>query len=131
MSEIKGKVPKPALIPITKKIRVPKVIETGPIDCFDDLIVKTDLGYPCNFCDQKLMFKKRREMIDHLQLDHNEELSEEQRNRELAGVFACDACRSVFCNKHILRTHKKAHDKVKDNKVCDVYYKFYLNIRTI
>ena len=70
-------------------------------------------------------------MIDHLQLDHNEELSEEQRNRELAGVFACDACRSVFCNKHILRTHKKAHDKVKDNKVCDVYYKFYLNIRTI
>ena len=131
MSEIKGKVSKPALIPITKKIRVPKVIETGPIDCFDDLIVKTDLGYPCNFCDQKLMFKKRREMIDHLQLDHNEELSEEQRNRELAGVFTCDVCQSVFCSKHILRTHRKAHDKVKDNKVCDVYYKFYLNIRTI
>ena len=36
MSEIKGKVPKPALIPITKKIRVPEIIETGQIDCFDD-----------------------------------------------------------------------------------------------
>merc|ERR1712126_217922 len=135
MSEIKAKVskavPSPAQTPITKKIRVPKVIETGPIDCFDDLIVKTDLGFPCNFCDKKLMFKKRREMIDHLQLDHNEELSEEQRNRELAGVFTCDVCHSVFCSKHILRTHRKAHNKVKDSRVCDTYYRYYLNIRTI
>ena len=31
--------------------RVPKLIDRGPIDCFDSLIVETDMGFPCNFCE--------------------------------------------------------------------------------
>ena len=114
-----------------KKIVVPKVIETGPIDCFDDLIVQTTLGFPCNFCDKKMMFKKRREMINHLQLEHEEELTAAQQNRELAGVFSCDVCTSTFHSKHILKTHIKAHRKMNGKAICDNYYKFYLNVRVL
>ena len=114
-----------------KKIVVPKVIETGPIDCFDDLIVQTTMGFPCNFCDKKMMFKKRREMINHLQLEHEEELTAAQQNRELAGVFSCEICTSTFHSKHILKTHIKAHKKMNGKARCDNYYKYYLNVRVL
>ena len=112
-----------------KVASVPKVIETGPIDIFDDLIVKTNRGYPCNFCDKNLMFSKRREMINHLQLEHEEELTNPQKDRELAGVFTCEVCDSTFHSKHILRIHTKAHQKISVTQKCDNYYKYYLNIR--
>ena len=113
-----------------KVVLLPKVIETGPIDIFDDLIIKTTRGHPCNFCDKNLMFKKRREMIDHLQLEHEEELTNPQKDRELAGVFSCDVCEASFHSKHILRTHVKAHRKMTaNNSKCDNYYRYYLNIR--
>jgi len=108
-------------------VKIPKVIETEPIDCLDDLIVLTDLGYPCNYCDKNLVFKKRRQMVNHLQAEHEEELSLEQRNKELAGIFVCDICDTIFCSKFILRTHKKAHAKLKMNENCDNYFKYYLN----
>ena len=112
-----------------KVASVPKVIETGPIDIFDDLIVKTDRGYPCNFCDKNLMFSKRREMINHLQLEHEEELTNPQKHRELAGVFTCEVCDATFHSKHILKVHTKAHKKISVTQKCDNYYKYYLNIR--
>lgn len=112
-----------------KVASVPKVIETGPIDIFDDLIVKTNRGYPCNFCDKNLMFSKRREMINHLQLEHEEELTNPQKDRELAGVFTCEVCDSTFHSKHILRIHTKGHQKISVTQKCDNYYKYYLNIR--
>ena len=112
-----------------KVVSLPKVIETGPIDIFDDLIIKTTKGHPCNFCDKNLVFKKRREMIDHLQLEHEEELTNPQKDRELAGVFSCDTCEASFHSKHILRTHAKAHKKLTANPKCDNYYRYYLNIR--
>ena len=31
--------------------RVPKIIDRGPIDCCDSLVVETDMGFPCNFCE--------------------------------------------------------------------------------
>jgi len=110
-----------------KSVKVPKVIETEPMDCLDDLIVFTDQGYPCNYCDKNLMFEKRRQMVNHLQIEHEEELSIEQRNKELAGIFVCDLCDTIFCSKFILRTHKKAHAKLKRNENCDNYFKYYLN----
>ena len=112
-----------------KVASVPKVIETGPIDIFDDLIVKTDRGYPCNYCDKNLMFSKRREMINHLQLEHEEELTNPQKDRELAGLFTCEVCDATFHSKHILRIHSKAHKKISVTQKCDNYYKYYLNIR--
>ena len=108
---------------------VPKVVETGPIDIFDDLIIKTTQGHPCNFCDKNLIFIKRREMINHLQLEHEEELTTPQKDRELAGVFICDTCDASFHSKHILRTHTKAHKKVSAIGKCDNYYNYYLNIK--
>ena len=112
-----------------KVANVPKEIKTGPIDIFDDLIIKTTHGHPCNFCDKNLMFKKRREMINHLQLEHEEELTRPQRERELAGVFTCATCDSSFHSKHILRVHSKAHKKVTGPSKCDNYYRYYLNIK--
>lgn len=120
---------KPKTVKKEKVVSLPKVIETGPIDIFDDLIIKTTKGHPCNFCDKNLMFKKRREMIDHLQLEHEEELTNPQKDRELAGVFSCDTCEASFHSKHILRTHAKAHKKLTANPKCDNYYRYYLNIR--
>ena len=31
--------------------QVPKIIDRGPVDCCDSLIVETDMGFPCNFCE--------------------------------------------------------------------------------
>merc|ERR1712243_68879 len=114
-------------VKVPQTVKIPKVIETEPIDCVDDLIFLTDLGYPCNYCDKNLVFKKRRQMVNHLQAEHEEELSLEQRNKELAGIFVCDICDTIFCSKFILRTHKKAHAKLKMNENCDNYFKYYLN----
>ena len=36
--------------------RVPKIIDRGPIDCCDSLVVETDMGFPCNFCEVTLLF---------------------------------------------------------------------------
>ena len=36
--------------------RVPKIIDRGPIDCCDSLVVETDMGFPCNFCEVGHMF---------------------------------------------------------------------------
>jgi len=103
----------------------PRVIDRGPIDCFDDLIVETTAGFPCNYCDSKEMFKKRREMIYHMQTKHEDELNEEQKNGDLSGLFPCEVCNIAFCSKFILRTHKKAHEK-SNRKGCDKYYQYYL-----
>ena len=47
--------PKRPAPPASEKLkpapRVPKLIDRGPIDCFDSLIVETDMGFPCNFCE--------------------------------------------------------------------------------
>jgi len=104
---------------------VPKVIDRGPMDCFDDLIVETTAGFPCNYCESKEMFKKRKEMIHHMQILHDEELNDEQRNRDLSGLFSCDICNTTFYSKFILRTHKKAHMK-SARAGCDKYYQYYL-----
>jgi len=102
----------------------PKIIDRGPIDCFDSMIVETTAGFPCTFCSSK-KFKKRREMINHLQTQHDEKLSSEQKNRELSGLFPCDECDTAFYSKFILRTHKKAHKKGQADS-CDKYYHYYL-----
>ena len=36
--------------------RVPKIIDRGPVDCCDSLIVETDMGFPCNFCEVRHLF---------------------------------------------------------------------------
>jgi len=112
---------------ITPKLAaaVPKVIERGPMDCFDDLIVETTAGFPCNYCESKEMFKKRKDMIHHMQSLHDEELNDEQRNRDLSGLFSCEICNTTFYSKFILRTHKKAHMK-SARAGCDKYYQYYL-----
>jgi len=109
----------------SKVVAAPKVIERGHIDCFDDLIVETTAGFPCNFCDSKEMFKKRKEMIHHLQTQHEEELNDEQKNSDLSGFFSCEICNTTFYSKFILRTHKKAHMK-STRAGCDKYYQYYL-----
>ena len=108
-----------------KVVAAPKLIERGQIDCFDDLIVETTAGFPCNFCDSKEMFKKRKEMIHHLQTQHEEELNDEQKNSDLSGFFSCEICNTTFYSKFILRTHKKAHMK-STRAGCDKYYQYYL-----
>lgn len=118
------------LTPKPKPVAVPKVIERGPIDCFDDLIVETSVGFPCNFCDSKEMFNKRREMIHHMQTQHDEELNDEQRNRDLSGLFSCEICNTIFHSKFILRTHKKAHVK-SAVAGCDKYYQYYLKFGNV
>lgn len=114
-----------------KKIQPAVIITRGPQDCFDDLITETTRGFPCNFCSGKpIKLQKRRDMIRHLQSEHSERLSEEQKNIELAGLFRCEDCSMIVHSKYILRTHNKAHAKVKqDNDGCDLYYKFYLEIK--
>merc|ERR1712150_382753 len=116
-----------------KKNQTAVIIPRGPQDCFDDLITETTRGFPCNFCSGKqIKLEKRREMIRHLQSEHSERLSEEQKNIELAGLFRCEEedCGMIVHSKYLLRTHTKAHAKVKqDNDGCDVYYKFYLEIK--
>ena len=104
---------------------LPKIIDRGPIDCFDDLIIETNQGFPCNLCDKGEIYKKRREMIFHLQTRHEDELNNEQKNSDLSGIFPCDVCHTAFFSKYILRTHQKAHNKSASNK-CDKYYQYYL-----
>jgi len=108
-----------------KKVTAPVIIDRGPIDCFDDLITETTRGFPCNFCEKASKFNGRKEMIHHLQTAHDAKLSEEQSNRELAGLYTCDECGLMVHSKHVLRTHKKAHAKIKQEG-CDNYYKYYL-----
>ena len=114
-----------------KKIQPVVIIPREPLDCFDDLITETTRGFPCTFCSGKqVKLQKRREMIRHLQSEHSERLSEEQKNIELAGLFGCEDCGMIVHSKYLLRTHTKAHAKVKQDKDgCDVYYKFYLEIK--
>lgn len=114
-----------------KKIQPAAIIKRGPMDCFDDLITETTRGFPCNFCSGKpIKLQKRREMIQHMQSEHSERLSEEQKNIELAGLFRCDVddCGLIVRSKYLLRTHTKAHAKIKHDG-CDTYYKFYLEIQ--
>jgi len=121
---------KPKEAPKLKPAVVPKIIERGPIDCFDELIVETTAGFPCNFCEAKEIYKKRREMIHHMQTKHEEELNEEQRNGDLSGLFPCEICKTTFYSKFLLRTHKKAH--MKSSEVgCDKYYQYYLRFGRI
>ena len=70
-------------------------------------------------------FRKR----SKLQLEHEEELTNPQKDRELAGLFTCEVCDATFHSKHILRIHSKAHKKISVTQKCDNYYKYYLNIR--
>jgi len=109
---------------------VPQIIDRGPIDCFDELIVETTAGFPCNYCDSKDTFKKRREMIYHMQTKHEEELNAEQKNGDLSGLFPCEICKTAFYSKHILRTHRKAHVKSAEEG-CDKYYQYYLRFGQI
>jgi hypothetical protein len=110
---------------------VPQIIDRGLIDCFDEVIVETTAGFPCNFCESKEIFKKRREMIYHImQTKHEEELNEEQRNGDLSGLFPCEICKTAFYSKFILRTHKKAHMKSSEAG-CDKYYQYYLRFGRI
>ena len=141
---------KPKLLPnlVVKPVpKLPKIIDRGPVDCFDSLIVETSLGFPCNYCEVEKLFKKRREMIAHMQVllhspltlefefyllqaSHKEELvTEEQKNPDLTGVFPCTQCGTVFHSKFTLRTHKKAHDKAQKSS-CDNYYRYYLAFGT-
>ena len=125
--------------------RVPKIVDRGPIDCCDSLVVETDMGFPCNFCEVTLLFwlfsthgvhdvasqgsqnfTRRREMIGHLQKEHPEELTLEQSNPDLTGLFPCATCGTVFHSKFIQRTHQKAHKKAKLD-TCDKYYRYYLS----
>jgi len=106
--------------------RVPKIIDRGPIDCCDSLVVETDMGFPCNFCEVSQNFSRRREMIGHLQKEHPEELTPEQSNPDLTGLFPCVTCGTVFHSKFILRTHQKAHMKAKLG-TCDKYFRYYLS----
>jgi len=121
---------KPKETPKLKPAVVPQIIDRGPIDCFDELIVETTAGFPCNFCESKEIFKKRREMIYHMQTKHEEELNEEQRNGDLSGLFPCEICKTAFYSKFILRTHKKAHMKSSEAG-CDKYYHYYLRFGRI
>jgi len=110
--------------------RVPKVIERGPIDCLDPIIVETDMGFPCNYCQPPGSFKKRREMIRHLQAEHPEELVlPEQRNPDLTGLFNCSTCAAVFHSKFTRRVHQRAHLKAASG-ACDRYYRYYLAFGT-
>jgi len=122
--------PKRPAPPASEKLkpapRVPKLIDRGPIDCFDSLIVETDMGFPCNFCEVPQSFPRRRGMIGHLQKDHPEELSEEQSNPDLTGLFPCEDCGTVFHSKFIQRTHRKAHKKIGSG-ACDKYFRYYLS----
>jgi len=106
--------------------RVPKIVERGPVDCCDSLVVETDMGFPCNFCEVSQNFSRRREMIGHLQKEHPEELTLEQSNPDLTGLFPCATCGTVFHSKFIQRTHQKAHTKAKLD-TCDKYYRYYLS----
>ena len=65
-----------------------------------------------------------------MQSEHSERLSEEQKNIELAGLFRCDVddCGLIVRSKYLLKTHTKAHAKIKHDG-CDTYYKFYLEIQ--
>lgn len=110
--------------------RVPKIIDRGPIDCCDSLIVETDMGFPCNFCEVSRNFSTRREMIGHLQKEHPEELTAEQSNPDLTGLFPCRSCGTVFHSKFIQRTHQKAHMKAKLG-TCDKYFRYYLSFGQI
>ena len=121
---------KPKETPKLKPAVVPQIIDRGPIDCFDELIVETTAGFPCNFCESKETFNKRREMIYHMQNKHEEELNEEQRNGDLSGLFPCEICKTAFYSKFILRTHKKAHMKSSEAG-CDKYYQYYLRFGRI
>ena len=105
-------------------IKPPVIIDRGPIDCLDDLITETTAGFPCKFCEG-VKFRKRKEMVNHLQTEHDTELTPQQKDRELAGLFTCDVCHLMVHSKYVLRTHKKAHSKIKQ-AVCDNYYKYYL-----
>ena len=120
----------PKETPKLKPAVVPQIIDRGPIDCFDELIVETTAGFPCNFCESKEIFKKRKEMIYHMQTKHEEELNEEQRNGDLSGLFPCEICQTAFYSKFILRTHKKAHMKSLEAG-CDKYYQYYLRFGRI
>ena len=71
-------------------------------------------------------FPRRREMIGHLQKEHPEELTLEQSNPDLTGLFPCATCGTVFHSKFIRRTHQKAHKKEKLG-CCDKYYMYYLS----
>jgi len=110
-----------------RKVSSPVVINRGPVDCLDNLITETIRGFPCRFCEEEP--KKRREIIHHLQTVHDEKLSSEQRNKELAGLFTCEDCGMIVHSRFVLRTHKKAHRKIKEDLRCDVYYKYYLERR--
>eukprot|EP00092_Neocalanus_flemingeri_P002439 GFUD01002609.1.p1 GENE.GFUD01002609.1~~GFUD01002609.1.p1 ORF type:complete len:473 (+),score=115.08 GFUD01002609.1:28-1419(+) len=112
-------------IPKPKPPPVPQIIDRGPIDCFDELIIETTAGFPCNFCESKEMFKRRREMIYHMQTKHEEELNAEQKNGDLSGLYPCEICKTAFYSKFILRTHRKAHVKSSEDD-CDRYYQYYL-----
>jgi len=114
----------------SKSPMLPKIIERGPIDCFDDLIIETNQGFPCNLCDKGEIFKKRREMIFHLQTRHEDELNDDQKNSDLSGIFPCDICHTAFYSKYILRTHQKAHKK-STSSTCDKYYQYYLRFGRI
>ena len=107
------------------------MIDRGPVDCFDDLITETTRGFPCKFCEKQSKFRRRREIIRHLQTAHDDKLSSEQRRRELAGLFSCEDCGMIVHSKFVLRTHKKAHMKIKQDVQCDIYYKYYLDNKLI
>jgi len=108
---------------------VPKIIERGPIDCFDDLITERTDGFLCRVCEgekRTVVRRKRRELIRHVQTEHTDKLTEQQRWSELAGVFPCRQCPVLCYSKHILRTHTRAHAKLHKAASCDKYYKLYL-----
>jgi len=112
--------------PVVKEKKLPKVIDRGPMDCFDSLIVETSVGFPCNYCEIEKLFAKRREMIAHMQEAHKDELvSDEQRNPDLSGLFPCSVCGNIFHSKFTRRTHEKAHTKILTHP-CDRYYRYYL-----
>ena len=69
-------------------------------------------------------------MIGHLQKEHPEELTPEQSNPDLTGLFPCAKCGTVFHSKFIQRTHQKAHLKAKLD-TCDNYYRYYLSFGQI
>ena len=114
-----------------RKVSSPVVINRGPVDCLDNLITETTRGFPCRFCEEEPKFKMRREIINHLQTVHDEKLSSEQRNRELAGLYTCEDCGMIVHSRFVLRTHKKAHMKIKKDLRCDIYYKYYLETKLI
>lgn len=121
---LKPLVQKPVVPKPVKKL--PRIIDRGPMDCFDSLIVETSEGFPCNYCEVEEVFGKRREMIGHMQVKHKEELvTEEQKNPDLTGRFPCIKCSAVFHSKFTKRTHEKSHVKAESGS-CDNYYRYYL-----